>query len=108
MSHELAEKTAGLASRVNNLAVNQTGIQSRQLLQEMDRLIELQEVAIIQDLKSEQKDYAKAIDGLNRAIKAVEDADKDITKVSDAIKRVKQAIDLTIKAIEAAAVVAAI
>ena len=104
MSHELAEKTAGLASRVNNLAVNQTGDASRQLLEEQDRLIKLEMVAIVKDLNGEHAAYKKAIAGLNKAIKAVDDADKDIAKVADAITLVKKTIDLITKAIETAAV----
>jgi hemerythrin-like domain-containing protein len=104
MSHELAEKTAGLASRVNNLAINQSGNQSRQLLEEQDRLIKLEMVAIVKDLNCEHDAYKKAIKGLNIAINAVEDADKDITKVADAIALVKKAIDLIAKGIEMAAI----
>ena len=104
MSHELAEKTAGLASRVNNLAVNQSGNHSRQLLEEQDKLIQLEMVAIVKDLDGEHIAYKKAIDGLNKAIKAVEDADKDITKVANAIALVKKSIDLIAKGIELAAI----
>jgi hemerythrin-like domain-containing protein len=104
MSHELAEKTAGLASRVNNLAINQSGNQSRQLLEEQDRLIKLEMVGIVKDLNCEHDAYKKAIKGLNIAINAVEDADKDITKVADAIALVKKAIDLVAKGIEMAAI----
>jgi hypothetical protein len=103
MDHELAEKTAGLASRVNNLAVNQSGNASRQLLEEQDRLTKLEMVAIVKDLNSEQDAYKQAIEGLNTAIKAVEDADADITKVADAITLVKKAIDLIAQGIELAA-----
>ncbi len=103
MDHELAEKTAGLASRVNNLAVNQSGNASRQLLEEQDRLTKFEMVAIVKDLNSEHEDYKNAIDGLNSAIKAVDDADKDISKVADAIELVKQAIDLIDKGITMAA-----
>ena len=49
-SHELAEKTAGLASRLNNLAVYHTGKDSRDLLQEQARLADLASAAIIEDL----------------------------------------------------------
>jgi bisphosphoglycerate-independent phosphoglycerate mutase (AlkP superfamily) len=101
MSHELAEKTAGLASRVNNLAVKQTGDSCRQLLSQQDKLIKLEMAVIVQNLDCEKPAYQKAIDGLNKAIKAVEAADKDISKVADAIKRVKQAIDVITKALEA-------
>jgi len=108
MSHELAEKTAGLASRVNNLAVKTTGDFCRQLLSEQDRLIKLEMVAIVQELDGEKPAYKKAIDGLNKAIKAVNDADKDISKVADAIKQIKQAVDLITKVVEIAAASACI
>ncbi len=104
MSHELAEKTAGLASRVNNLAISQTGNESRQLLEEQDRLTKLEMVAIVKDLNSEHNAYKKAIDSLNTSIKAVEDADKGITNVANAITLVKKSINLVAKAIEMAAV----
>ncbi|MFZ2395542.1 MAG: hypothetical protein WAW09_04570 [Smithella sp.] len=108
MSHELVEKTTGLASRVNNLAVKQSGISSRQLLIQQDKLIKLAMVAIVQDLECEKPAYKKAIDGLNKAITAVNEADKNISKVGDAIKRVKQAIDLITKVVEIAAASACI
>jgi hypothetical protein len=107
MSHELVEKTAGLASRVNNLAVKQSGIVCRQLLHEQDELIKIQMAAIVQDLNCEEPEYKKAIDGLNKAIKAVDDADKNISKVAEAINQVKKAIDLITKVVTTAAAVVA-
>ena len=108
MDHELVEKTAGLASRVNNLAMKTTGDFCRQLLSEQDRLIKLEMVAIVQDLNSEKPAYKKAVNGLKKAIKAVHEADKEISKVAEAIKQVKQAVDLVAKVVAATAAIAAI
>ena len=104
MSHELVEKTAGLASRVHNLAISQTGNESRQLLEEQDRLTKLEMVAIVKDLNSEHAAYKKAIDSLNASIKAVEDADKGIARVANAITLLKKSVDLVDKAIKMAGV----
>jgi len=103
MSHELAEKVAGLASRVNNLAVNHTGDDSRALLEVQDRLIKIELVAIIRDLNDEHKDYVAAIAGLDKAIDMIGDATGQIEKVAKAIQLAKKAADLAEKAIKTAA-----
>lgn len=99
MAHDLAELTAGLASRVNNLAVMETGNISRTLLEQQDRLAKLAMVAIIKDLKAEQADYQAAIKGLNEAIAYIGKADKKIDNVARAIKLISKAADLVDKAI---------
>ena len=103
MSHELAEKIAGLASRVNNLAVHHTGDDSRELRALEDRLAKLQVLAIVQDLRSEKKEYKQALKGLNEAIAFIGDADKKINKVAKTIEKVAQAAKLADKAINALA-----
>lgn len=103
MSHELAEKTAGLASRVNNLAVHHSGNASRRLMEQQDRLTKLELVAIIKDLNDEHEDYKEAIEGLNKAIDAIGEADKKIQKIADTITLIKKAADLVEKAINIAA-----
>lgn len=102
MSHELAEKTAGLASRVNNLAVHHAGNESRTLLEEQDRLAKLQLVAIVKDLSDEHADYKAAIKGLNNAIAFIGDADGEIREVVKAIKLISKAADLVEKAVKTA------
>lgn len=102
MSHELAEKTAGLASRVNNLAVNHSGESSRRLLEQQDRLTKLELVAIVKDLNDEREDYKKAIEGLNKAINAVGEADKKIQKIADTLTLIKKAADLVENALKTA------
>ena len=103
MSHELAEKIAGLASRVNNLAANQTGKDSRQLRALEDRLVKLQVLAIVQDLRAEKKEYKQALKGLNEAIAFIGEADKGIKKVAKTIEKVAKAAELADKAINALA-----
>lgn len=103
MSHQLAEKTAGLASRVNNLVIHQTGDESRTLLEEQDRLAKLQLVAIVKDLSDEHADYKAAIKGLNDAIDFIGDANSQIQQVAKAIKLISKAADLVEKALKTAA-----
>lgn len=100
MGHELAEKTAGLASRINNLAVLHSGSESRELLDLQTKLTKLELIAIVQDLNEEQDDYKKAISALNIAIKSIGEADKKIEKISSVIKQTKQAIDLLEKVLK--------
>ena len=103
MSHELAEKIAGLASRVNNLAVNHTGDNSRKLMALQDRLAKLQIAAIVSDLRAERQDYKAALKGLNEAVKSIGEAKASIQKVSNVIKLVAKAATLADKAIKAVA-----
>ena len=99
MSHDLAEKTTGLASRVNNLAVLQTGVDSRALLEQQDRLAKLALVAIVKDLDAEADEYKAAIKGLDEAIEFIGEAQRKIQDVAKAIRLVKKAADLVEKAI---------
>lgn len=101
MSHELAEKIAGLASRVNNLAVNHTGEESRKLMELQFQLRDLQLVAIMKDLRDERQDYQKAVKALNEAIDFIGEARSSIQKVSKAVKLVAKAANLADKAIKA-------
>ena len=103
MDHELAEKLAGLASRVNNLAVDHTGQDSRMLMDLQDRLAQLAQAAIIQDLSSGRQDYQEALKGLNEAIGFVGEADHQLEDVAKAITLVSKAADLADQAISAAA-----
>ena len=103
MNHELAEKIAGLTSRVNNLAVHHTGNTSRQLMALQDRLAKLQIAAILSDLKAERKEYKAALKGLNEAIDSIGEARTSIQKVAQVIKLVAKAANLADKAIKAVA-----
>ncbi|MGH8550805.1 MAG: hypothetical protein ACRERU_19845 [Methylococcales bacterium] len=103
MSHELAEKLGGLASRVNNLAVHQTGSESRTLLESQDRLTKLELVAIVKELSSDDDDYKTAIQGLNEAIAFIGEATKKIENIALAIQLIAKAADLAEKAIKTAA-----
>lgn len=103
MNHELAEKLSGLASRVNNLAVCHTDEDSRAFLALQDRLAQLTEAAIVEDLSSEDADYQEALKGINDAIDFIGEADSQIADVAKAIKLVSKAADLADKAIKAVA-----
>jgi len=80
-SHDLAELTSGLASRVNNLAVLTTGDNSRALLGQQDELAKFAMAAIVKDLDAESTNYKDAIAALNAAIRVIGDADKKIASV---------------------------
>ena len=101
MSHELAEKTAGLASRVDNLVALQTGEDSRMLELQQERLEKLALAAIAADLEASEANYQAAIRGLNAAISRIGNADKAIQKISGVIKLVARAADLVEAALKA-------
>lgn len=103
MSHELAEKLAGLTSRVNNLASHHSGSDSRALVEAQDRLTKLQLVAIVTDLGSVDDNYKRAIQGLNEAIRFIGEATTEIENVAKAIQMIAKAADLAEKALKAAA-----
>lgn len=103
MSHELADKTASLASRVNNLAGHHRGSDRRALLEQQDRLAKLQLVAIVKDLSDEHADYQAAIKGLNDAIGFIGNAGGEIQDVAKAIKLASKAATLVDKAVKTVA-----
>jgi hypothetical protein len=102
MSHELAEKVAGLASRVNSLIISHTGEYCIKLLEEKDRLSRLLFVAIVKELKQEHEAYKSAINGINEAIEFIGDADKELEGIAKAIRLIKKAIDSLEKALKKA------
>jgi hypothetical protein len=102
MGHDLAELTTGLASRVNNLAVLETGPNSRTLLELQDRLAELAMLAIVKDLNAEKTEYQACIKGLNDAIGYIGSADNKIDDVSKAIQLTAKAADLVEQVIKQA------
>jgi hypothetical protein len=99
MGHQLSELTSGLASRVNNLAVLETGDPSRQLLEQQDILAKLAMAAIVKDLSDEDTDYKNAVNGLNKAIKYIGDANEKIGDIEKAINFTSKAINLVQKAL---------
>jgi uncharacterized protein YukE len=103
MAHELAEKTSGLASRVNNLAVLETGDTSRTFLEEQERLTKLAMALIVKDMNSEDAAYKRALDGVNDAINNIGEADKKLGNTAKVIDLVAKAGDLIEKALKAVA-----
>jgi hypothetical protein len=99
MADELSEKLGGLASRVNNLAVNHPGEDGRSLLALQDRLAQLMQAAIVQDLSDEKPAYREALKGLDDAIAYVGEADSQLENVAKAITLVSKAADLADQAI---------
>ncbi len=99
--HELAEKSTGLASRANNLAVLYTGDESRTFLQQQDTLTKLALAAIVKDLNAERPAYIAALQGLNDAIQYVGDANQKLADVAKGISLIAKAISLVEKALTA-------
>jgi len=102
MSHELAEKAAGLASRVNSLIIYHTGEHCIKLLEEKDRLSKLLLAAIVKELNQEHEAFKAAISGMNEAIEFIGDADKELEGIAKAIRLIKKAIDSLEKALKKA------
>jgi hypothetical protein len=67
-AHDLAEQTAGLASRLNNLAVLTAGAESRKLLSLRDRLSTFTMKAIETPIDEQKADYQTASNFLAQAI----------------------------------------
>jgi len=100
-NHQLSERIAGLASRVNNLAVNSTGDFSRQLLEQQNDLIDLTQLAIVQDLDASAEKYKDVLQKVEDAIEFLGDASKKIENVSKAIKVVGSVIQAATKLLKA-------
>lgn len=94
MSHELAEKLGGLASRVSNLADFESGETAEELISLRDRLADLQLAVIIRHLNAEQSDYKAAMDGLNEAIDFIGEATGKLQRISRAIELAGRAAKL--------------
>jgi phage host-nuclease inhibitor protein Gam len=103
VAHELAEKTAGLASRVDNLAALETGDTSRELERQQVRLEKLALVAIAEDLDASAGSYQAAIASLTAAIAAVGEADRSMKEIGKIIELVSKTADLVEAALKAAA-----
>ena len=93
-SHELAEKLAGLASRVNDLAMDTTGDNSRALLGLQDRLSDLALAAIATALDEDTVRYKQAVQALDAAIEGIDEETVAVEQVTRIIKLAKKAADL--------------
>jgi len=102
MSHQLVEKTAGLASRVSNLVIHHTGQYCVQLMEAEDRLAKLLLAAIVKELKSEHEAYQAALQGLDEAIAYIGEAERAIDGIARAIRLTNKAIALLEKAVTTA------
>lgn len=102
MSHELAEKAAGLASRVSSLIIYHTGEPCIKLLEEKDRLSKLLFVAIVKELNQEHEAYQAAIAGMNEAIDFIGDANTELEGIAKAIRLIKKAINALEQALKKA------
>jgi uncharacterized protein YukE len=91
--HELAERLAGLASRVDNLVHVTVGEDSRTLEDQQDRLAKLALVAIAQAMDATNKRYQNAVKQVKEATEAIGDADKRIQNVAEIITLVAKALD---------------
>ena len=67
-SHDLAEQTAGLASRLNNLAILTSGAESEKFMELRDQLARFAMMAIENELDDEKADYQTASNVLAQAI----------------------------------------
>lgn len=98
-SHDLVEMTSGLASRVNNLAVQATAVESRTLMSQQDQLAKFAMAAIVQDLDAGQADYQNAVSLLANAITQVDAALQKVAEVTKAIDLVAQALTAVSKVV---------
>jgi hypothetical protein len=103
MDHAMAEKIAGLTSRLDDYANSLADGPDRQtLLAKEQRLTDLSLVAIKADLSAGNADYTNAVNGLNHAIATVDSADASLAKVAAVINDVAQTIGLVEDALNAA------
>jgi hypothetical protein len=102
MNHELAEKAAGLASRVSSLSNYHTGEPQIKLIEQKDRLSKLLIAAIVKELNQEHEAYKAAISGMNEAIEFIGDADKELEGIAKAIRLIRKAIDALEQALKKA------
>jgi DNA repair ATPase RecN len=91
--HELAERLAGLASRVDNLMHLTIGAESRILQDQQDRLVKMALVAIVQEMEATNRKYQTAVKRVTEASEAIGDADESIQNVAEIISVVAKALD---------------
>ena len=103
MSHELVEKTAGLASRVDTLVTHHVGPDCRELEKLQDRLEKLTLATIVAQLKDSEESYKAAVAALTTAIDTIGDAERRIDRISEVIRLTAKAASLVEAAVRAAA-----
>ncbi len=97
MGHELAEKVAGLASRVSDLATVQGGDSTVALLRIQTQLIDESSRAIVARLDASDGDYQAAVSSLDDAITAVGDGQRRIENITAVIEGLKKVVDVVEK-----------
>ena len=95
--HNLAERTSGLASRINNLAVETSGKDSRALMVKQDELTKLAMLAIVKDLDASDQNYKDAVASLEETIQFIDTGNQAIQKVTDTINLVTKAVNMVAK-----------
>ena len=103
MAHDLAEMTAGLASRTGALADQHPGDAAGRLLELRNRFRDLALEAMVTKLDEQDEKYEAAVAALSDAIEDVGQADEAVENVVATIKLLKKAADLVEAAIKAAA-----
>jgi len=98
-AHDLAEQSAGLASRVNELALLTGGTESQQLMEQRDRLVQLTITAITSELDEEKAEYQSASNLLMQAIAQAGLAENMGADIPRVIEQVEQAIVVLEKAL---------
>jgi hypothetical protein len=91
--HELAERLAGMASRVDELGHLTVGEDSRTVEDQEDRLVKLALVAIAREMDATNKKYQRAVKRVREASGAIGEADEQIENVAEIIKLVAKALD---------------
>jgi hypothetical protein len=81
--HELAERLAGLASRVDELGHLTVGEDSRTVEDQEDRLVKLALVAIAREMDATNKKYQRAVKRVREASGAIGEADEQIENVAE-------------------------
>ncbi len=98
MGHELAEKVAGLASRVSDLtAVQGDDDSSLALLKIRTSLIDESSRAIVARLNAADAQYQQAIAAVDQAIAVVGDGQRKIDNVTAVIETLKKVVDIVEK-----------
>jgi hypothetical protein len=88
LAHDLAEQTAGLASRLNDLAMLTSGAESEKLLEQRNQLSRFTMMAIETELDEERAEYQSACNFLAQAIA---EAGLALTRGAEASKVIAQA-----------------
>lgn len=98
-AHNLAEQAAGLASRVNELALLTGGAESQKLMGQRDRLAQLTMTVITSELDEEKAEYQSASNLLMQAIAQAGLAENRGADIAVVIEQVTKAIAALEKAL---------